>query len=226
MLGRASVSGSDVDWRCFPVIEGTAYGLVLNTEEQTWLHTIWRETTSGHPAVGLYAGRDTELVHGKDSCRLTNNYCPLCLRKRREFEVHHCIAAADGGPDTASNLLAICNTCHATITRGSVEDRFPLATAALQHQLMYFGLQLIDEACTRPGRRARRRFEDTLPHELRESLEELALDPTDWAGANARLKSEARAEYQFRRDLGLGRWSWLQFEYKHPSPFPRQQDGT
>ncbi|MBW7934759.1 MAG: HNH endonuclease [Gemmatimonadaceae bacterium] len=221
--GLATVAGSDIHWESYPVIEGVGYGLAMDRDETAWLRTAWTEATADHSAVALYAGRDTDFLRGTASCRLSNNFCPLCLRQRREFEIHHCIEAAEGGPDTPSNLLAICSSCHAIITRGSVEDRFPKATAALNHQFIYFGLQLLEEAATHPGKRARRgSFADSVSLEMRHILEELHLDPAKRLRTDEEFKDNARVEYQFRRDLGLGKWSWDEFEERHLAPLQRR----
>ena len=35
------LSGSDVDWKAFRVVDGRAIGLILNEEELTWLRACW-----------------------------------------------------------------------------------------------------------------------------------------------------------------------------------------
>jgi 5-methylcytosine-specific restriction endonuclease McrA len=43
--------------------------------------------------------------------------CRLCGRTE-DLEVHHVIPAADGGPNTASNLVVLCGYCHHRVDRG------------------------------------------------------------------------------------------------------------
>ena len=40
------LSGSDVDWQKYRVVEGRALGLILNEEEIQWLRKAWLEATS------------------------------------------------------------------------------------------------------------------------------------------------------------------------------------
>ena len=41
------LSGSDVDWQEYRVVEGRAPGLILNEEEIQWLRKAWSEATGG-----------------------------------------------------------------------------------------------------------------------------------------------------------------------------------
>jgi hypothetical protein len=44
---------------------------------------------------------------------------PTC-RNILALDLHHIIAVEEGGPNTLSNLLALCPTCHALYTRGII----------------------------------------------------------------------------------------------------------
>lgn len=71
--------------------------------------------------------------------------CPICNKKRNpgEFERHHVIWRKDGGSNDPVNLLDICKTCHAIITRGCIEDRIPRETACFSLMLSRFGLTFL-----------------------------------------------------------------------------------
>jgi hypothetical protein len=44
---------------------------------------------------------------------------PTC-RNILAIDMHHIIEVKDGGPNQSSNLLALCPTCHALYTRGTI----------------------------------------------------------------------------------------------------------
>lgn len=71
--------------------------------------------------------------------------CPICKRDRKsnEFEVHHVVGRAAGGSNDPVNLLSICNTCHAIVTRGCDEDANPRLLACFFHQLAWYGLNFL-----------------------------------------------------------------------------------
>lgn len=210
--GIATVSGSDVDWQRYPVVDGNAVGLSLSPDEITWLRSTWVEICADHPCTSLYVGRETVFKENSKFSFLTNSFCPLCLIQKREFEIHHCIAATHGGPDTPSNLLYICNSCHALITRGSIEDRVPKEKAALNHQLMHFGIRLFQDALARPNKRTGNSFLDQ-NHFAPKIMEHLSqASPEMIANVDIKIKQSARVEYQYLRDIGLGKWSWLEYE--------------
>lgn len=217
-LEKAIVKGSDVSWEEYPVIEGIACGLYMSKEEHEWLLSAWKAATQDKPNTGLYLGRDTEFQAGQDSCWLTNDYCPICLCKRREFEVHHCIWSCDGGTYDASNLLHICNSCHAVITRGSIEDRFPKNKAALNHQLMYFGLEFFPRNNPTKGRHTHLSFLEKNPFFKEELLGCDRLAETEKEHIDREIKRMARIEYQYFRDMSLGKWSWEQYEIRELKP--------
>lgn len=106
-----------------------------------WVARCW--TTAVGRSSSLYYDFDTEFDRQGKFGFLTNDYCPLCLRRRRDFEVHHVIFKAEGGHHTVNNLLRICCSCHALINLGCNEDGVPRAMAALHHQLFHFGISFI-----------------------------------------------------------------------------------
>jgi len=214
----ATVKGSDVDWESYPVIEGVAYGLVMSADEKEWLARVWEENCSSVAVLGLYGGLPTELVVGKNHSFLSNQYCPICLLQKKEFEVHHCIWARDGGPNTPSNLLAICNSCHAIVTRGSVEDRLPRDKAAFNHQVMCFGMALFHDALAAEKARGDTSFSEENPSIVQ--LINLFAKATSEQQArfDEQLKAEARVCYQYLRDLGRGKWPWVDFESRLLEP--------
>jgi hypothetical protein len=198
------VKGSDVDWENYAVIEGEALWLVLAEDERAWLKSSWEAATKHLSNPGIYLGLDTKFVQDKRKCYLTNDYCPICLKQKREFADHHCIAKVDGGTDDYFNILRICCTCHAIIHSGSVEDRVPKRAAARNHQLMYFG----SDFCAL----------DSLEEDSHESRYRLEHDPSlerlvaaykscteaDREKADRFIKDRARLEYQYYRDVARG----------------------
>jgi hypothetical protein len=69
--------------------------------------------------------------------------CPVCLREREEFEKHHVLPRSKGGSNHPQNILPICSTCHAIITRGCTEDMAPRYIACFAHQLKNYGLSFV-----------------------------------------------------------------------------------
>ena len=43
---EGGLSGSDVNWEVYRVVEGRAIGLLLNDEEIQWLRQAWKEATA------------------------------------------------------------------------------------------------------------------------------------------------------------------------------------
>lgn len=101
------IRGSDVDWTQFPVVDGIAIGLTLDPDEVKWLACAWRTITRDQIHPGLYFDKQTEFRVDKDCCYLTNNFCPICLEQKLEFESHHCVPRSRGGSDKNINLLRI-----------------------------------------------------------------------------------------------------------------------
>jgi 5-methylcytosine-specific restriction endonuclease McrA len=46
--------------------------------------------------------------------------CVIC-RRTEHLEVHHLVAAADGGPTAPSNCVTLCGSCHVRVERGEAE---------------------------------------------------------------------------------------------------------
>ena len=71
--------------------------------------------------------------------------CPICQQERKgeEFEFHHVVGRVAGGSNDPVNLLSICNTCHAILTRGCNEDANPRLLACFFRQLAWYGLNFL-----------------------------------------------------------------------------------
>jgi hypothetical protein len=209
---RGVVRGSDVEWKNYPVVEGRPIDLILNLEEIEWLKSAWDAATTVLTSSGIYLGLDTEFEQDSRSCGLTNGYCPICLKIKREFECHHCVWSSQGGTNDYFNLLRICNTCHAIITRGSQEDRMPMSLAAFYHQMMYFGMRFIPRASPRTGKHKDRNFLEFFPfwknmlscYDRASREQQAVLDET--------LMEAARVYYQYFRDMSFSKWSWEKFD--------------
>lgn len=172
------------------------------------MKNTWHEAVKGSKAKALYRGLKTKLVQNKKYCYLTSDYCPLCLKPKKDFEYHHCIWSSDGGTDDSSNLLKLCNTCHAILTRGCTDERVPKDLAAHHHQMIYFGLNFIPRNPVEKGRHRGRSYLENHP-EIYNVLQEFDLMPKQkqkrW---NQHWKSISRIAYQYYRDIELERWSW------------------
>jgi len=83
------ITGSDVDWNRYPAYDGEALTLILDEEEQAWLSNSWDEATRTVGSMSVYLDCETQFAEEKKSCSLTNDYCPICLCKKTEFENHH-----------------------------------------------------------------------------------------------------------------------------------------
>lgn len=76
--------------------------------------------------------------------------CPICISKQNEFENHHVIWRCEGGTDDPCNILRICNSCHALITRGNEEERKPRDFASVYYNIAIWGLDFVLKACPEP----------------------------------------------------------------------------
>ena len=96
--------------------------------------------------IPTYKQLDTTFDFDTTKSWLTNNYCPICLKRRNteDLQYHHCIWVTDGGVNNKHNLLRICSTCHATATNGCKIDKERCNLIAVYHQLAYFGLSIIN----------------------------------------------------------------------------------
>lgn len=125
-----------INGKIFYVFDGICPSLILNKEERDWIKNVWNKYSENK---NTYLNLPTEIQY-KYSTYLTNNYCPICLKERQEFEHHHCIPASIGGSDDYVNMLVICNTCHSLITNGCEEDSYIRFICAVYHQLYLYGI--------------------------------------------------------------------------------------
>lgn len=215
------VKGLDVDWSEYPVFEGQALGLLLNEKEESWLKTAWSEATKHLDNVGIYLGLDTKFAKDERGCWLTNYYCPICLKQKREFDEHHCIWSSDGGTDEHFNMLRVCRTCHAVLTWGSVEDRVPKNLSAFYHQVLYFGLEFFPRDNLRKSRHIDRNFLELHPawKEKIRDYDRMRADEQD--KIDDAVKELAQLKYQYFRDIGLGKRCWEDFEQRYIRPYQR-----
>jgi len=132
------LSGDDdlIEGNNFYIFNGICPELILNNEEKDWIKNIWNKYSKG---INTYLNLPTE-IQNKILTYMTNDYCPICLTKRKEFEGHHCIPASLGGSDDYVNILAICNSCHSLITNGCEEDRSARFLCAINHQISVYGI--------------------------------------------------------------------------------------
>jgi hypothetical protein len=205
------ITGDDSDYQKIPVYDGIALDLILDNQELDWLKKVWKDATKGIDNV-LYLGKDTKLIVNNKYCELTNNYCPICLKQKQEYEIHHCIPAFDGGTDDYYNLLKICSTCHAIIARGSVEDRNPMLFSALFHQMMYFGIELIPTEGRKKGRHKGRNFLEEFPSARKVVDYFYKLSSDKQKICDDTLKNIGKYCYQYFRDMSRGIWSWKAFQ--------------
>ncbi len=134
--GRGTIRGQDVDWEPYLVLRGVAPVLELSWEDRTWLWRSWRQAIKTHGDPGIYG----EEFPGRTSKQgPVEDFCPLCLRYRTEFEGHHVVWRMDGGSDHWKNISPICKSCHALTSHGDGEDSTRRDRAAFHHQAAQFG---------------------------------------------------------------------------------------
>lgn len=63
--------------------------------------------------------RGRELAHNKTLLLNEHNACELCQRDYLPLNVHHRIPVALGGSDKMSNLIVVCERCHALLHAGN-----------------------------------------------------------------------------------------------------------
>ena len=121
----------------FYVFNGIVPPLILNQKEKDWILQVWNK----------YSNKYNEYLNIHTSCKnsnictyLENEYCPICLKQKKNFETHHCIPASEGGSDDIVNKLAICKSCHSLITNGCDEDVIPRHLACIHHQIFVYGV--------------------------------------------------------------------------------------
>lgn len=230
--GIALLSGSDIsDDLLVPVIEGIAIGIGLGPDEQEWLSAAWREGTERCAVFGLYRGLDTEFVIGSRYCHLTNEFCPICLERKKQFEIHHCIWKSDGGINSSLNLLKVCETCHALMSFGEVEDIEPRDQAAFMHQLAHFGMRFVTEQAPSGTGIIERTFLGVRPkmRELAQSY--LVADEAHRELADRMIPLLGRAYYQYHRDIARAVPAFVKYQrleqaqYEAASAWLRQSLG-
>lgn len=128
--------GDDFSYKKLYVFDGICIELILNEDEINWLNKVWKKYSN---SKDVYLDLNTQ-VHITNSTYLEDNYCPICLQQKTEFEDHHCIPASEGGSDDVVNILHICNSCHSLITKGCVEDSFLRHMTAIHHQKYLYGI--------------------------------------------------------------------------------------
>jgi hypothetical protein len=230
--GIALLTGSDIsDDLRVPVIEGIAIYIGLGQDEQAWLTAAWSEGTEQHAVFGLYRGLDTEFVIGSKYCHLTNDFCPICLKRKKQFEIHHCIWKSDGGTRSPLNLLKVCNTCHALMSFGDVDDVETRDQAAFMHQLTHFGMRLVAEQVPSGVEQSERTFLGVRP-KMRELVRSyLVADEADRELVDRMIPPLARAYYQYHRDIARAVPAFVEYrrleqeEYEAASAWLRQSLG-
>lgn len=206
----AYITGDDVGYEKYPVYDGLAIELILNEQESNWLMSVWKEAIEDITNI-LYLSMNTKFINNNKYCELSNNYCPVCLNQKKNYENHHCIPSKDGGFDEYYNILRVCSTCHAIITRGSVEDCIPMFFSAVYHQIMYFGMKFIPKGSSNKGRYKGRNFLKKYPKFKREVDYYNMISREEQEMYNNSFKTIGKYFYQYYRDIIRGIWSWERF---------------
>jgi hypothetical protein len=184
----------------FYIFDGRHPTLILNDQEKEWLDNTWNKH-SKHKDVYLDCKATVEF--NEYHTYLKNNYCPICLKQRKQFESHHCVPAAIGGSDDYVNKLVICNSCHRLITNGCEEDSNPRHLTAIYHQIYIFG---IDFYKMNPKNNSRFGNKDmglykNVPH-MKELLDEYEkLNDNKKVELNNKFKNEALYYYKYNRSI-------------------------
>ena len=211
-IGSAQIAGDDIGSDVYPVYDGIAKGLVLELDEREWLANVWIELVATHGELDMYLGKNTQFLHSEKFCQLSENFCPICLTQKQQFDIHHCIESQDGGPNNARNLLRICRSCHVVLTSGSLEDRHPKGLAALWHQIAHFGIDSLPSSDSCGGRHPDVSFHTLYPKASIVLNQYQKCSEVEQRAENKLLMKHARVEYQYYRDLGLGKWTWKEYE--------------
>jgi protein associated with RNAse G/E len=91
----------------FYVFDGNCHFLILNEKEKEWLKTVWDKYSK---VKNKYLDLNVDIKSDYGITYLTNNYCPICLKKRQEFENHHCVPVNEGGIDLGNMLKRLLNS--------------------------------------------------------------------------------------------------------------------
>lgn len=190
--------GSDVDNKKYYVFDGMCPFITLDKDEKEWLRNIW----------------DKYRIYKNDyfDLNLKDGYCPICMKKRKKFEGHHCIPALEGGSDDDVNILNICQTCHSIITSGHHEDSFNIYIASVFHQIMLYG---IDFYKMNPYNNKRHKndieeyvkiFYETRPF-IKKALRyynDEDINDVEKEKINSNLKDDGKYLYKYHRGLVMG----------------------
>ncbi len=214
---KLGVFYTNYDSNHYPVYDGKMYFWDLSEKVNDWLLKKWKIATKGVKLRGLYFDKPVTMQHSTKVTRLTNNYCPVCLQKKSYFENHHCVERSEGGPDGHKNVLRICGTCHAIITRGCLEERWPMSNTALFHQVMYFGMEVY------PREFRKINHKDYEGENKRKAGFEEILKSYDGKNKEEKDKWQTTAMaigryfYQFYRDISGGIRSWKKAAKLYPT---------
>jgi hypothetical protein len=132
------LNGNDIKEKTYYIFDGICPLLVLEKKEKQWIEKMWHIHSKYKNA---YLNIDTKIETNNEITYLTNNYCPICLMQKTEFENHHCIEASKGGSDDYVNRLGICKSCHSIINNGSTKDKKPRIEASINHQIYLYGIE-------------------------------------------------------------------------------------
>lgn len=192
----------------YPVIEGYAFDLFLPDDSKNWLKEVWREASKHQRTATLYRGQRTRLIKKEDSCALSDNFCPLCLEQKQNFENHHCIWSCEGGTDEQKNLLRLCCSCHAILTSGCIDESLPKDSAAYFHQIMVFGIDFFFQPGSSRRRHTGRSYFENSPESLQALNRFSLMSKENQRTQNQHVKTIGRLGYQYYRDIGSEHWAW------------------
>ena len=176
--------------------------LVLSDEEKIWVKDMWEKHSK---PKSIYLNLNTKIQKNKITY-LENNYCPICLNQKTEFEDHHCIPASEGGSDDVVNMLRICNSCHSLITRGCIEDIHPRYMTAIYHQIYLYGINFYK---MNPLNNKRYKNKDQGLYENRPYFKQIIndydnLNKDEQIEINNKIKKEALFYYKYYRSIAKG----------------------
>lgn len=208
----------------YPVYDGNMFFWEMPNINNKWLKKEWLKATKNLPLPGIYLDKPTEMMHNKQITWLTTHYCPVCLRQKSYFENHHCVARSNSGQDGYKNVLRICASCHAIITRGCLEERWQMENAALFHQVMYFGLDVF------PRKFRKFDYKEYEETNIRNARFEEFLNNYDNKDVEEKEKffnftrEMGRYFYQFYRDVVRGVWHWKKAVRLFPSIYDQLKE--
>lgn len=206
----ATLRGDETDWEKIPVVDGYPVGFIINEQEKNILLKFWLQLLFEFKIPSLYNDKNTQFAFDKKNCYLENSYCPLCLKQKKDFEIHHCIWSIGGGTSDYFNLLKICKSCHVIITHGSKDDKFLLNDAVFYHQQYYFGINFFPKKNPAKGRHQHVNYLDNNP-QIKKLIDNFSTFTNDFQfTVDEKLKKDGRIFYQLFRDIYLGKWPYDQ----------------